>query len=462
MSLGKMLGGTSGLNYMLYSRGYSTDYDNWAKITHDSTWEWKNVLPYFKKSERIEDPDILKSADVINHGTDGLLGLTKDNRDNVNDILEGFKELGHDILNDPVNRLGYSKSLIQMTPAGRQSSGYVFLSPVKDRKNLHLLKNTLITKIIFDGDNNAVGVEAILEDGNAITITTTKEVIVSAGAFNSAKLLMLSGIGPKTDLESKTIKVISDLPVGKNLQDHVGVAILHAMEKNVGPPIINPNIYPASPMMGYIALDKSQKYPDYESMLFLTHAKLILFFCSFAYRLSYEVCDKGYTYMMDGMGLFSEIVNLQTESRGEVTLRSLDPMDPPVININYLSNEADLNNLVKYIKDYIPVGNTTHFKNIGAELIDPMSGNCDEFEKGSDDYWKCYASCMFTGLSNFSGTCAMGSVVDGRLKVKGVQRLRVADASIMPVITRGNTNAPVIMIAEKAADFIKEDRHKYS
>lgn len=455
-SLGKMLGGTSSLNYMVYSRGHPTDYENWADITKDPTWKWENVLPYFMKSERIEDDNFKMSPDIANHGLNGLAGLTRDHSKNLNAILESFRDLGNDIINDPGSALGYSRPFIYIATGGRQSSAFSFLSPAKDRKNLHLLKNTLVTKVNFDEYKNAAGVEAILENGNTINIKASKEVIISAGTFNSAKLLLLSGIGPKKDLEVKNIDVVSDLPVGRNLQDHTGVVILHAMEKS-DPVPLNPNIMPGIPTMGFTALDKSQNYPDYETMSFSAHANIILFFCSFGYRLSYDICDNTYVSMMGRMGLFNEIVNLRPKSRGEVTLRSSNPMDPPVITTGYLSDDADLENLVKYIQDFTPVMNTTHFKSIGAEMIDPTAGSCNEFVKDSDEYWKCYATCMSTGMSNYVGTCAMGSVVDSRLRVMGVQRLRVADASIMPVITRGNTNAPVVMIGEKVSDFIKED-----
>ena len=453
-----MLGGTSALGYFLYSRGHPSDYDNWATITKDPTWEWDNVLPYFKKSERIEDANFLMSEDLSNHGINGLVGLTKDSRERLNDILGSFKELGNDIVSDPGSRLGYSKPFLYLGAGIRQSSAVAFLQPAKDRQNLHVLKNTLVTKINFDENKNAIGVQAVLENGETINIKASKEVIISGGTFNSAKLLLLSGIGPKEDLECKNIEVISDLPVGKNLQDHIGVVILHAMEKS-GPVNLNPSIHPGAPTVGFTALDKSQKYPDYETMSFSAHSRLILFFCSFGYRLSYDICDNTYVSMAGRMGLFSEIVNLRPKSRGEVTLRSLSPMDPPVIRSGYLSDESDLDDLVKYIKDFIPVVNTTYFKSVNAEMFDP-SGSCSEFENGSDEYWKCYAACMFSGMSNYVGTCSMGSVVDSRLRVIGVQRLRVADASVMPVITRGNTNGPVVMIGEKVSDFIKEDGKK--
>ncbi|CAH0663720.1 unnamed protein product [Spodoptera exigua] len=454
-SSGKMLGGTSSLNYMLYSRGHPTDYDNWATITNDETWKWENVLPYFKKSEKIEDPDFLLTGDMTNHGSKGFVGLTKESRTQTENILKSFNELGHDVIDDSTAGLGYSNAWIYIGKGGRQTSALTYLTPIKDRENLHLLKKAHVTKIIFDKNKNAEGVEVILDDGKTIHIKAAKEVILSAGTFGSAKILLLSGIGPKEELKSKNIDCISDLPVGKNLQDHTGVVLMHSMEK-AERLITNPNKHPSAPVVGYATLDKSHKHADYQTMSFYAHSRLVLYFCSFAYKLSYEICDKIFTSSLGKYNLFTEIVNLNPKSKGEVTLRSSHPMDPPIIKTGYLTDEDDIDHLVKFTKLVLPIVNTTYFKSISAETLDPTLDNCSDFEKGTDDYWNCYASCMFSGLSNYVGTCAMGSVVDGRLKVLGVQRLRVVDASVMPVITRGNTAGPTTMIAEKAADFIKE------
>ncbi|XP_035442956.2 ecdysone oxidase-like [Spodoptera frugiperda] len=455
-SSGKMLGGTSSLNYMLYSRGHPTDYDNWASITDDATWKWENVLPYFKKSERIEDPVFLSSDGMANHGSKGFVGLTKEPSPQSDHVLKSFEELGHDVTNDSTTGFGYADSWVYIGKGGRQSTAMTYLNPAKHRENLHLLKKAHVTKINFDQNKNAEGVEVILEDGKTIHVKASKEVILSAGAFGSTKILLLSGIGPEKELKSKNIDCVADLPVGKNLQDHTGVVLVYSMEK-AGRLITNPNKHPAAPVIGYVALHKSHKHPDYQTMSFYAHSRLVLYFCSFAYRLSYEICDKIFTSSMGKYDFFTEIVNLNPKSRGEVTLRSSDPMDPPIIKTGYLTEDDDIDNLVKYMKRVSPIGDTTYFKSIGAAEIDPTLDHCSDFKKGTDEYWKCYVSCMFTGLSNYVGTCAMGSVVDSKLKVIGVQRLRVVDASVMPVITRGNTEGPVTMIAEKAADFIKED-----
>ncbi|CAB3232838.1 unnamed protein product [Arctia plantaginis] len=410
ISAGKMLGGTSGLNFMVYSRGHPTDFDSWANITKDSTWEWENVLPYFIKSERVEDPTIFDSKDRSNHGFDGNVGLAKDKRNYVNDILESFESLGHHIRNDPVDKLGYSKMLLNIVEGKRTSSASAYITPIKNRFNLHVLKNALVTKINFDEYKNAVGVDLINEK------------------------------------------------VGQNLQDHVSVIIPYAMEKTEFEGF-NPNEYISEPVIGYTALNKCQNYPDYETRLYAGYPNLVLFYCNFGYRMEHDICDSTSLQMIGKMGLFSEILHLSPKTVGEVYLKSSDPLEPPGITTKYFSNEDDLEDLVAYIKDFVPIINTTHFREIGAEFIDTTSGRCADYREGSDEYWKAYASCMFNGMSHFTGTCAMGSVVDSKLKVYGVQRLRVADASIMPTITRGDINGPVTMIGEKAADFIKHDHY---
>ncbi|CAH0591703.1 unnamed protein product [Chrysodeixis includens] len=462
--LGKMLGGSSSLDYMVYSRGHPTDYDNWAKIVKDQTWSWENVLPYFKKSVKVDDENFLKSPDTKKNYGSGLIGLTIDNRDYANNLLESCSEMGYDIVTDPESSFGYSKMLVSMGEGERHGSGIMFLKPAKDRKNLHVLKNTFVTKINFDEKRNAVGVEALTQDGRTLILNAKNEVIVSAGAINSAKLLLLSGIGPKKDLQSKKIKVLSDLPVGKNLQDHVSVMIPIAMETSMEKPV-DPHVYLAPPVIGYNALDKSQKYPDYETASFYAHSRQLLYYCAYTYAFNYRICDDIYMLMhgqddIGKMGLMTDIIHLNPKSRGDVKLKSLNPIEPPAINVGYFTNEDDIDDLVKFIKEFIPIVNTTFFRSIEAELVDTTSGSCYNYEAGSDEYWRCYVTCVYTGLNDYSGTCAMGSVVDSRLRVYGVQKLRVADASIMPFITRGHTNAPVVMIGEKAADFVMEDYKK--
>ncbi|XP_075973553.1 ecdysone oxidase-like [Anticarsia gemmatalis] len=459
MSQGKMLGGTSSLNYLQYARGYPVDYDSWAEITNDDTWKWNNVLPAFIKSERLEVPEILNSDAKKYHGTDGYLGITQENSSDITDYLNCFKEVGHKIVTDfnPDSPLGYSKFLVTIATGQRQSGASAFLTPAKDRSNLHVLKDTTVTKIIIE-NKTAKGVEALTSNGKTIIINAKKEVIISAGVFNTPKLLMLSGIGPKEHLKSKGIDVVSDLPVGENLQDHVGVVVLHKLksqESSTDP--INPHEFPSISFKGFVAIDRKQQYPDYEINNFIARDNVVLQFCSLGYPFTQEICDTVYKQSDSKMAIFNQIINLSPKSRGKVLLRSSNPADPPIINTSQFSDLQDLENLVSFIDDLTPILNTTYYKKIDAELMDPIPGCCKEFVRGTKDYLRCYAKCLSYSMNHFTSTCSMGTVVDGRLKVLGVKGLRVADASVMPNIPRANPAATVFMIGEKMADFVKNE-----
>lgn len=462
---GKMLGGTSSLNYYLYTRGSPADYDGWAEKLGDDTWTWKNVLPYFIKSEKLIAASVLNSPAKKYHGTEGNLGVSEDNRANVFEFFEAVKEMGHDVVTD-INEetpLGYSPMLFTIAGTFRQSSALAYLNPAKDRPNLHVMKDTLVTKIVTDENKKAVGILALTKDGKTIKINSKKEVIVSAGALNTAKLLMASGIGPKEHLASLNIEVVADLPVGENLQDHVAVNIIDFFG-SPSPPARgypDPHHNPASAVIGYVALDKSQKYPDYGTMNFLVDSgsSISEIFCASALGFKLEICDDISARGFGKRGVFNQIVHLKPKSRGRVSLRSGDVNDAPLVTPAYFSDESDLDDLVGYVEHFANIYKTSYYKNNKMELSELKFSKCTSggVEVGSREYWRCYASCMMTGLRHWSGTSAAGTVLDARLRVRGVSALRVADASVMPDLPRGNTFAPVVMIGEKAADFIKED-----
>lgn len=311
---------------------------------------------------------------------------------------------------------------------------------------------------MFDDDKNAVGVEIVTKDGRTMKIKSLKEVIISAGAINSPKLLMLSGIGPKEHLESKGIDVISDLPVGQNYQDHVATVVIHNMTKLQAPiKTRDSREYPAHVVTGYVNLDKRKDIPEYSTVSFINYARYLVQFCKVTYGLYSKICDAMFDYANTNQMLFTVVTNLKPKSRGEVLLRSADYNDTPIVRTGYYSNKQDLENEVEFIEDFVRITNTPSFIKAGGELVDPKLACCVEFEFRSTDYWRCYAMCMMVTRRHYVGTNAMGSVVDSRLRVKGVNRLRVVDASVMPTIISGDTNAPTVMIGEKAADIIKED-----
>ncbi|CAH0590547.1 unnamed protein product [Chrysodeixis includens] len=456
---GKMLGGTSSINYMAYTRGNYHDFDTWAEITGDEGWNWDNVLPYFIKSENYVDPILLSTPDSYFHGTDGYLGVTRYYNEEAIDYFKAFAEKGDRTVLDinGATPLGYTEIMFNIKDRVRQSTAQAFLNPIKDRPNLFVLKNTLVSKILFDENKNAIGVEAILENGKIVQYGAHKEVIVSGGAINTPQILMLSGIGPESHLKSKQIEVISDLPVGQTLQDHVGVTLVHAMGPLTPPPPADPGTFPTPLLVGFTALNQSQGYADYQTLSFILNDPTPLpQFCSFFFHYYDEICQQLSDETAGREHFFSVLYVMSPESRGKILLKSKDPKEYPLIYTGYYSDDGDLNKHVEYIKDFAQVQLSKFFRSVNAELIVPTFCGCGEND-GSDEFWKCYAYCMMVQGYHFAGSCSMGAVVDSRLNVFGVQRLRVADASVMPKITRANTNTATIMIGERVADMIKED-----
>lgn len=459
-----MFGGTSSVAIELYQRGQPKDYDAWAARLKDHSWGWKNVLPFFKRSEKLEDKEIANSPYKKYHGFDGSFVISKDPRDmGIYDFLAAHKEMGNNILVDVAGNgsLGYGKALLTIGKEYKSSSAYAFLRLSKCRKNLHVLKGTLATKIILDAKKIARGVEAVSSDNQFFIFRARREVIISAGPVNSPQLLMLSGIGPKEHLKEMDIEPVIDLPVGKNLHDHITTVVTFALDKDsceYEEPFnetVDPRMYTAPVYIGRVSIDKCRDNLDYTTINYLAPASLILDFCIFYYRYECDICQNIYKAIETKRSLFSLITLPYPNSRGTVTLRSKDPRVAPVIDPGYYSDKQDLKNMIKSIKNFIEIRNSTFFRKMNAELLDPSYPRCKS--KVGDEYWECYLLSMMKPMSQLGGTCAMGSVVDTKLRVLGAQRLRVVDGSIMPTITSDDTVAPTVMIAEKAYDMIVED-----
>lgn len=477
---GKVIGGTSALNALIYARGSPLDYDNWYQLGNDD-WDFQSILPYFKKLEAVVE----QNTSMDDHGISGYLNIEhfpEVMQDSVKNLQQNLyratQELGLPLVEDIVvrPREGVGKTFATVSGGVRQNIARAYLSPIKDRPNLKVLKKTVATKLLINSVKKVYGVE-VFREGSYKQILVKKEVVVCAGAINSPQLLMVSGIGPKEHLQDLGIQVVENLQVGYNLQDHVafvGAAFTYGSPQSNSAIELQmfDDLYlylTRRKQLGSLAgLDsvlyfdttkKSPHYPDIQSYFLILPAKSIqlrIFFSSL--RIRPELTEKFMTF--DGEYVIFPILALvKAKSSGRVYLKSADPLDSPGIDLGYLKEAEDREALLKGICLLEELNMTRTFLRSGINLHKIDAANC----AGS---WECIARYMSASAFHQAGTCRMGAksdpsaVVDSRLRVHGIQGLRVADASIMPRIVTGNTNIPCVMIGEKAADLIKSNWEK--
>ena len=448
---GKVLGGSSSVNAMVYVRGQPDDYDAWAAEGNPG-WGWADVLPLFKRAEHNE-----RGADAF-HGTGGplnVMDLCSPNRFG-SVFVEAGREAGHAVNEDFNGARQEGVGLYQVTHKNgeRFSVAKAYLTPNRARPNLHVATGAQATRIVLEG-RRAVGVE-IRRDGTTSTLRARREVLLAAGALQSPQLLMLSGIGPAPHLQGLGIDVRHDLPgVGRHLHDHVDVVqvldaphlrelfglslsgavaairgIVEWRRRRSG--LLTTNFAEAG---GFIRSSAAQTRPDLQ--LHFVIGKLV---------------DHGRKIVL-GHGYSCHVCLLQPKSRGSVTLASADPDDAPLIDPNFLADRDDLDRLVRGFKAMRHILAQPALAGHGArELRASASAQTDaEIEA----FIRGHADTIYHPV----GTCRMGSgpldVVDAELRVRGIDALRVVDAGVMPRIVSGNTSAPTVMIAEKAADMIR-------
>jgi choline dehydrogenase len=457
LARGKLLGGCSSINGMGYKRGHPRDYDLWRQTGLEG-WGYGDVLPYFKRSE-----NSWRGAGKY-HGDDGPLRVKKGGAPQLlyEPLAAAAQAAGHAIVDDISGDKPEGLFVTELTVGKggrRHSTARAFLYPAMKRPNLTVVTNALTTKIVIE-KGRAVGVDYV-KDGAVVKARAERETVLSAGAYNSPQLLMLSGVGPAAELRRHGIEVIADLPgIGRNLEEHASVPIILAARGPItfkrdlradraawwmlrwalfgdGPFAINGNT------AGIFARSREGlERPDIQ----LTCNTVGLFD-----RIwwPWQAAKQSYA--------FNCIVSvLHPESHGSVTLRSADPAAKPVIRLNIFAEQADIDTAIRGIGLARELYATEPQKSLIAAEIMPGAG------ARSRDALAEYIKRMATTTSHPACTCRMGndenSVVDSELRVRGIDALRVADASVFPAIPGGNINAPTIMVGEKAADLLRGKR----
>ncbi|MCV0396118.1 MAG: choline dehydrogenase [Rhizobiaceae bacterium] len=446
---GKVLGGSSSINGMVYVRGHARDFDHWAE-TGASGWSFADVLPYFKRMENAPE------GEAGWRGTDGPLNVQRGRR--VNPLYEAFVEAGREAGFETTADYNGSKqegfgAMEQTIYKGRRwSAANAYLRPALKRQNVNLV-NGLARRVVIE-NQRATGVEIELR-GKIQVVKARREVVLAASSINSPKLLMLSGIGPAAHLAGHGIEVVADRPgVGANLQDHLE---LYIQQESLRPITLNAVLNPFSKALigarwlffksGLGATNHFEAAAFLRSAPGIDYPDIQYHFVPAAVRYDGKASAKGH-------GFQAHVGPMRSKSRGSVTLRSPDPADKPVIRFNYMSHPDDWSEFRHCIRLTREIFAQPAFDAYRGRELSPGEGVTSD--EALDDFIREHAESAYHPC----GTCRMGraddpmAVVDPECRVIGIEGLRVADSSIFPRITNGNLNAPSIMTGEKAADHI--------
>ncbi|ODM90440.1 Glucose dehydrogenase [FAD, quinone] [Orchesella cincta] len=483
-SAGKGLGGSGNLDYAMHLRGSPRDFDNWAKLVNDKAWGYENLLPYFQRHENF----LGNTTDPQAHAEGGELTIQLPAyRPLATEFVWAGKELGYPNV-DLNGRFteGFDELYYPIRRGEKQTTYKTFVEPIKRRQNLTIRKFATVSKLLLrKNDNGAYGLE-YERHGKKYTVYAYRETILCAGTIQSPKLLLVSGIGPKRHLEDVGVKPLVNLPVGRNLQDHLAVYVGPFFIKEPLSFLFDRDVtaksffeygtYGSGPLtstgfqaVGLIASSfakaRGEKgWPDLQLLLngVSVHANYATDMAH-AYGLQEETLKKYYKHAA-GRHSFHIVVSLgRPYARGEIRLASRNPSSPLIIDPKYLEDpwEFDSKTMVEGVKRAVEiVEGTTKFQNLGGTFTHEVFPGCENSKFRSDEYWECYIRQYTVSLNNPVGTCTMGpndsphAVVDSELRVIGANNLRVVDASVMPSIVGGGTQAATVAIAEKGAEAI--------
>ncbi|CAG9805387.1 unnamed protein product [Chironomus riparius] len=476
---GKGVGGSSIINYMIYNRGHYNDFDRWEEAGNPG-WSFDNIEQYFKKAEAKTLGDLKKLLKQVNVEYNPF--KTKI----AHTFLDGHKELGFDEIQYNLHsRPGVSYLQASTLNGYRHTAFRAYIKDILNRPNFHIMINTQVTKILINPQTKtAYGVE-FQRFGRRQKMLARKEVILSAGTFNSAKLLILSGVGNRQDLKKLGIPLIQELQVGKQIRDHYAYYGITFVFNSTGNSVsllttLRPeNLQSYVEGQGKISLpgsgealsfiqtsvnERGGNVPDSEFFQLSGGLYTDFGIAAAALNLKQEIYDKVYkpleASLYDSMTLL--VITFHPKSIGHIKLKDRNPLSYPIIYPNILSHPDDVQTIFESIKFAHTLLETEAFRKLGGRVHPIPLPGCDHLHFGSDAYWRCTIHSLTSTIHHQSTSCKMGkrtdkfAVVNHELKVYGIKRLRVVDTSIIPEPTSGHTNAVSFMIGEKAADMIKD------
>ncbi|XP_053676022.1 glucose dehydrogenase [FAD, quinone]-like [Anopheles nili] len=485
---GRGIGGSSIINYMIYTRGNRRDYDEWAAAGNPG-WSWDEMLPYHIRAEKANLRDF---GDNGFHGHNGPLSVEDcPFRSKIaTTFVESAQQAGFPYIDyNSGDQLGVSFLQANTLQGRRVTSGIAYLHPILQRPNLHILSRSWVTKVLINKETREATGVRFVRDRRKYTVKARKEVILSAGAFESAKLLMLSGIGPAAHLESLGIPVLQDLPVGEQLYEHPGVfGPVYIVRKPIdnyinledhllpntflqylkGRGVLTTNsveslMYVKSP----VAASPDPGLPDVEIMQAFSS---IDFDSSPGIRWAFRLSDETYNAYfrpIEKERSFQYLpMLLKPHTRGKLRLKSRNPFQHPQFKYQYFEDDRDIEAMVYGIEEAIRVTSQEPFRRIGVELYSKHAPGCEEYTFNTHEYWRCHVTVLTGTFHHQVSTCKMGpptdpeAVVDHKLRVYGIRRLRVADIGIVPFPLAAHTSAVSFAIGEKAADLVRDAAKK--
>lgn len=453
---GKTLGGSSAMNAMLYIRGNRQDYDLHWQTAGGTDWNWESILPYYKRFENRNNDENPALLNVGNYPSTEFDEYIKSMLQHSYEDL-GFTHL-NDMYGDAFIGFGRVKGILNKSSRVSSAKAYLHSNIVGVRDNLHIIKLAHVNRLIIDEKTKHVtGVEFVrVPEQKTLIANARKEVILSSGAVNTVQILMLSGIGPKAELEKHEIPVINDVTnVGARLQDHIMVPLIFSLHKSTAKSttyqmlaenFFNYIFYQNGTLsnlgsidyMGFFSTVNDTLYPDVQIMNYLIPKQsadiLKVLLNNFNYNPN--IIESIITANLEADTLFAFVVLLNPKSHGRITLNSKNPQDPPQIHTNYLSDARDVETFVRAMKIIDKLTTTETFKEHEGERVKFDLENCDGFTRDSDQFWECYVRHIPVTVYHPTGTARMGpnseegDVVDARLNVYGVKGLRIADASM--------------------------------